>query len=167
MYEAGAAAARSIPPVNGFGEISWAKKDQDQKHQESDLIHPGGTGSRLFLTTQFRRQSNMYRLSNAARIWRRSSSFALAVRKKSKPGRHGLAMPSPAAPVVALKVTGMETGKINRQDHKDGTIDFGVPRYIYTSGEDRWAPAQGKSSPRVAYQDGKACEADDAGHRSP
>ena len=101
----------------------------------------------------------MYRLSNAARILPLALALSLFACKKKEeaPIDTGVAVAPPAAaPVVALKVSGIETGKGVNADKtiKDDAHDFGVRDTIYTSVKTEGA-GTGKLAAKWTYQDGK------------
>jgi hypothetical protein len=101
----------------------------------------------------------MYRFNNAARILPVALILSLFACKKKEdtPIDTGVTMAPPAAaPVVALRVNGIETGKGINADKtiKDDAHDFGVRDTIYTSVKTEGA-GTGKLAAKWTYQGGK------------
>jgi hypothetical protein len=100
----------------------------------------------------------MYRSNNAARILPLALILSLFACKKKEevPVDTGVAMAPPAAPVAALRVNGIETGKGVNADKtiKDDAHDFGVRDTIYTSVKTEGA-GTGKLAAKWTFQDGQ------------
>ena len=100
----------------------------------------------------------MYRSTNAARILPLALILSLFACKKKEevPVDTGVAMAPPAAPVVALRVNGIETGKGINADKtiKDDAHDFGVRDTVYASVKTEGA-GTGKLAAKWTFQDGQ------------
>jgi hypothetical protein len=100
----------------------------------------------------------MYRVNNAARILPLALLLTIFACKKKEeaPVDTGVAMAPPAATVVALKVSGIETGKGINADKtiKDDAHDFGVRDTVYASVKTEGA-GTGKLTAKWTYQGGQ------------
>jgi hypothetical protein len=103
----------------------------------------------------------MYRVNNAARILPLALLLSIFACKKKEeaPVDTGVAMAPPAAPVAALKVSGIETGKGLNADKtiKDDAHDFGVRDTIYASVKTE-GTGTGKLTAKWTYQGGQPVE---------
>lgn len=99
----------------------------------------------------------MYHLSSTARLL--PLAFALSLfackKKEEAPVDTGVTV-APPAPVAALKVNGIETGKGLNPDKtiKNDAHDFGVRDTVYTSVKTEGA-GSGKLAAKFTYQDGQ------------
>src|SRR5215210_6164901 len=100
----------------------------------------------------------MYRSNNAARILPLALILSLFACKKKEEALvdTGVATMPPAAPVTALRVNGIETGKGLNADKtiKDDAHDFGVRDTVYASVKTEGA-GTGKLTAKWTYQGGQ------------
>ena len=101
----------------------------------------------------------MYRFNTAARMLPLALALSVFACKKKEvaPADTMTAVPPAPAPVAALHVTGIETGKGLNADKtiKDDAHDFGVRDTIYTSVKTEGA-GSGKLAAKWTYQGGKS-----------